>query len=74
MAEKEPTFEEAFGQLEQIVAKLEEGEPSLDDSVKAYEEGIELVKLCMKKLNEAEKKMQKLLESEDGSFQLELMD
>ena len=68
------SFEEAFQKLESIVAKLEEGEPTLDESVKAFEEGIALVKLCAKKLNASEKKMKTLLETENGSFQLDLME
>jgi len=54
---KETKFEDALDKLEDIVEKLEAGEISLDDSLKVFEEGNELVKLCMKKLTEAEQKI-----------------
>jgi exodeoxyribonuclease VII small subunit len=68
------SFEQAFQKLEKIVVRLEDGEPTLDESVKAFEEGVALIKVCIRKLNESETKMKKLLESEDGSFQLDLME
>ena len=41
MAEKKPSFEVALKNLEEIVSKMEEGELSLDQSLKKFEEGIE---------------------------------
>jgi len=49
-------FEKAVERLEKIVDELESGSLDLDESLKAYEEGVKLIKLCSKKLNEAEKK------------------
>ena len=58
-------FESSLKKLEQIVAKLEDGDISLEDSVKLFEEGIGLVKECQKQLSSAELKVKKLLESGD---------
>ena len=62
---KEIKFEEALKQLEEIVDKLETGDVSLDDSLKVFEEGNDLVKLCLKKLNEAEQKIKSISEDLD---------
>jgi len=64
---KKTTFEAALGRLEQITAELEQGEPSLDKSLKKFDEGIELVKFCNNKLEEARKKVD-LLVKEDGTL------
>ena len=58
-------FESSLKNLEQIVAKLEDGDISLEDSVKSFEEWIGLVKECQKQLSSAELKVKKLLESGD---------
>ena len=55
--------EKALKKLEQIVGKLEDGDISLEDSVKSFEEGIGLVKECQKQLSEAELKVKKLLDN-----------
>jgi len=60
-------FEEAMLSLEDIVRQLESGALSLDDSLKAFEEGIELVKLCNGKLDAAEQKVKILIEGNDGA-------
>ena len=57
---KEIKFEDALQKLENIVDQLEAGDSSLDDSLKVFEEGNELVKLCLKKLNEAEQKIKSI--------------
>ena len=61
-------FETALKKLEEVVKKLEGGELSLDDSLKAFEEGVKLAGFCSGKLNEAEKKVELLLKQKDGSF------
>ena len=50
---KDIKFEEALERLAQINEKLESDEISLEDSVKLFKEGLELSKLCQKKLDEA---------------------
>ena len=58
-------FELALSQLEKIVLKLEDDSINLEDSVKSFEQGIELVKKCQKQLKDAELKVNKLLD--DGT-------
>ena len=59
-------FEESLGRLEEIVRKMEAGDMSLEESLKAFEEGIKLARLCTKKLDEAERRVEILLKQEDG--------
>lgn len=68
MAKKseEKTFEELMETLEEITNKLEKEQISLDDSVKLFEEGINISKECNKKLEEAEKRITMLVETKDG--------
>ena len=61
-----PTFEEALQQLEEIVEKLEKGELALEESLKLYEEGIRLSRLCHVKLEEAEGKIEMLMKGAHG--------
>ena len=58
-------FETSLKKLEKIIEKLEDGDISLEDSVKSFEEGIGLVKECQKQLSEAELKVKKLLDNGD---------
>ncbi len=64
---KNMSFEEAMISLEDIVRKLEGGALSLDDSLKAFEEGVGLVKVCNQKLDTAEQKVKILIEGKDGT-------
>ncbi|MBQ2898307.1 MAG: exodeoxyribonuclease VII small subunit [Oscillospiraceae bacterium] len=57
---KELNFEEALEKLAEINEKLESEEISLDESVKLFKEGIELSRLCQKKLDEAKLEIQKI--------------
>jgi len=57
-------FEVSLEKLEDIVKKLEEGDLALDESLKLFEEGIKLSRLCTKQLEEAERKVEILLQSE----------
>jgi len=70
---KQQSFEQAMQRLEKIVADLENGDTHLEDSIKLFEEGMNLAKFCMDKLNQAEKKLLKLTKDDKGSFQLELI-
>ena len=65
----EPKFEKDLEKLEEIVAALEEGELSLDDAMKRFEEGIKLAKRCEKALSEAEKKIEILTKNADGELE-----
>lgn len=62
----EPSFEEALENLERIVAQLEEGNLSLEETLKKFEEGIKLSRLCEKKLKQAQKKVSMLIKDEEG--------
>ena len=68
MAKKseEKTFEELMETLEEITNKLEKEQLSLDDSVKLFEEGMNISKECNKKLEEAEKRITMLVETKEG--------
>ena len=66
MAEK--SFEEAMQRLEEITQNLESGDLSLEDSIDVFEEGMKLAKFCSKKLEEAEKKVTKLVKEGEGKF------
>ena len=61
-------FEDALNKLEKIVSQLEEGDVSLEESLKLFEEGIRLSRLCNQKLEEAEKRVEILLKGEDGTL------
>ena len=62
-------FEAALKRLEEIVERMGSGEMALDDMVAAFEEGQALIKRCTEKLNEVEKKIEKLTKDADGQFQ-----
>lgn len=71
---KELTFEEALKKLEKIAEDLENDEVSLDTSIKHYEEGMKLIGICNKKLEEAKKKVDLLVKKEGKKFQLNNFD
>ncbi|WP_261129669.1 exodeoxyribonuclease VII small subunit [Bacillus sp. Marseille-Q3570] len=57
----EQSFEEAMQELEEIVGKLEEGDVPLEKSIRLFQEGMKLSKLCHDKLQHVEKQMDELL-------------
>jgi exodeoxyribonuclease VII small subunit len=63
------TFEQAIQRLEEIAELLDAGEPSLDDSLKLLEEGMQLVDYCTEKLSAVEKRIQ-ILGKQDDTFTL----
>ena len=67
------TFEQAINRLEEIVAELEEGNLPLEESLKIYEEGVELTKFCSTKLNETEDKIKTLVKT-GADFKLKSTD
>jgi exodeoxyribonuclease VII small subunit len=64
MAEKK--FEAALARLEEIVAELESGELGLEQSLKLFEEGVKLARVCNARLEEAERKVEVLLKDKNG--------
>jgi len=59
-------FEDALNKLEKIVSRLEDGDISLEESLKFFEEGIRLSRFCNDKLDEAEKRVEILLKGKEG--------
>ena len=69
--EENKTFEESLSELEQIASNLESGNLGLDEAIKEFEKGIKLSKECSQKLDEAEKKINILVQGENGELQEE---
>lgn len=68
------SFEEALSELETIVRSLESGKAPLEESITAYERGMELKKHCEKKLRDAQAKIDKIIVHEDGSLSTKPLD
>jgi exodeoxyribonuclease VII small subunit len=60
-SQKSPDFETALAELETLVEKMEQGEQSLDESLKQFERGVQLTRSCQQSLKDAEQKVQILL-------------
>lgn len=65
---KNPNFENALEELEEIVENMESGELSLEDSLKAFEKGIKLTRDCQEALNQAEQRVKILVGGNDDSI------
>ena len=65
---KEVPFETALKKLEGIVEKLENGDLSLEEALKQYEEGVRMADVCTKRLTEAERKVEVLMKTSPGKF------
>ena len=63
----EPTFEEALGQLETVVARLEGGDLPLEEALRAFEEGVRLARMCAARLEDAEQRVRLLTRAPDGT-------
>ncbi len=68
MAAKPMTFEKALEKLEEIVSEIEGGDLPLEKALKRFEEGVNLSRICTKKLDETEKKIHLLLENKEGDL------
>lgn len=66
-----PSFEESLKRLETVVDQLEKGELTLEESLKLFEEGVNLTANCKKELDAAEGKVQMLVKQRDGSLKAE---
>ena len=66
MNEKNMTFEKSMERLEQIVRAMERGDVALDESLKLFQEGTELVRACGKMLDEAELQVKTIMAGPDG--------
>lgn len=67
MNQQNLTFEASMQRLEQIVRMMERGDAPLEESLKLFQEGTELVKNCGKLLNEAQLQVHKIMTAADGS-------
>lgn len=63
----EPDFEKSLGELETIVERLEAGDLSLEESLKAFESGVKLTRECRNALERAEQKVQKLTGDDESA-------
>jgi exodeoxyribonuclease VII small subunit len=66
--QKELKFEQSLSQLEEIVDSLERGSLTLDESLDVFQRGIELSKVCSRRLDEAERKITILMQDEKGNI------
>lgn len=71
MNEQNQTFEASMQRLEQIVRAMERGDVALEESLKLFQEGTELVRSCGNLLDEAELQVKKVMTASDGSPVLE---
>ena len=67
MNQKNHTFEENMHRLEQIVRAMERGDVPLEESLKLFQEGTELVQTCTKLLDDAQLQIKKVMTAADGS-------
>jgi exodeoxyribonuclease VII small subunit len=68
------TFEDRLTALEAVVERLERGELTLEDSVRLFEEGVNLSSACKLELEKAEGRIQVLVESQQGGMQVAELD
>jgi exodeoxyribonuclease VII small subunit len=68
MEPKVKDFESALKSLEDIVVQLEGGDLTLDKALELFEEGIKISSFCNSKLEEAERKVETLIKSADGTM------
>lgn len=71
---KDMSFEAALAELEGIVAKLERGDASLEDSINVYQRGAELKAHCDGKLKDAQLKVEKIVLKSDGQAETQPFD
>jgi exodeoxyribonuclease VII small subunit len=69
--EPAPSFEAALQKLDEIVQRLEKGELPLEESLKLYEEGIRLSRICHDKLEEAQGRIELLMKDARGDLVLD---
>ena len=67
MNQEYKTFEQSMQRLEQIVRAMERGDVPLEESLKLFQEGTELVRSCGKLLDDAQLQVQKVMTAADGS-------
>jgi exodeoxyribonuclease VII small subunit len=68
---KEPDFEQALAELEQLVERLERGDLPLDEALKTFERGVVLTRHCQSSLKAAQQKVEILLKKNGGQAELQ---
>ena len=66
--QEEVSFEVGLKRLEEVLDSLEHGDLALEEAMRAFEEGVQLVRVCHKKLDEVEKRVDLLLKDDAGKF------
>jgi exodeoxyribonuclease VII small subunit len=61
-------FETSLKELEKIVSQLEKGDTPLEEQLKSFEKGVALSRECMKRLEEVEKRVEILVQNQDGKL------
>ena len=67
MNQENQTFEASMARLEQIVRAMERGDVALEESLKLFQDGTELVRNCQKLLDDAQLQIKKIMTAPDGS-------
>jgi len=65
------SFEDALAELQALVKALEKGDSKLDDAINSYQRGVDLKRHCEAKLREAQLKVEKIVQSADGTIATE---
>ncbi len=74
MTDKKKSFESSLNDLEKIVRKLEDGDLSLEESLKLFEDGVKLSRECRERLANAERRIEVLLKDSNGEITLQNLD
>ncbi len=74
MPDQEPTFEQALQELEDVIARLEAGGATLDETMALFERGQKLVARCGAALDQAELRLEQLRPAGDGTYQVAPLD
>ena len=73
MSNSKPTFEENMKRLEEIVRAMERGDAPLEESMKLFQEGTDLVARCSSMLDQAEQQVTKIVAQPDGQYTEEML-
>ena len=65
------TYEQAFGELQEIVGRLESGDLDLEESISLFERGQALAERCTKLLDQADLRLRQLVPDDEGGYQME---
>lgn len=66
-----PDFEAALAELEKLVEKMEAGPQTLEEALQSFQRGVELTRVCQTGLKEAQQRVEKLLQQDNGDVVIE---